>query len=61
LPPRDELIARMALRADVREPGASRAWDARIADLQADLIKSEADWAELLPAVARAKREVGSV
>jgi hypothetical protein len=29
----------MALRADVREPGASRAWEARIAELQADLIK----------------------
>jgi hypothetical protein len=38
---------------------ASRAWEARIAALQADLIKSEADWAELLPAVERAKAEIG--
>ncbi len=48
----------MALRDDVREPGASRAWEARIAELQADLIKTADDWAELLPAVERAKREI---
>jgi hypothetical protein len=49
----------MALRGDVREPGASRAWEARIAELQADLIKSQDDWAELLPAVKQAKAEIG--
>jgi hypothetical protein len=58
LPPREELIARMALREDVHGAGASRAWEARIADLQADLVKSAADWAELLPAVERARREI---
>ncbi len=58
LEPREELIARMALRDDVRDPAASREWEARIADLQADLIKSADDWAELLPAVQRAKREI---
>ncbi len=58
LSPRQELVARMALREDVRDPGASREWEARIADLQADLIKSADDWAELLPTVERAKREI---
>ncbi len=56
--PREELVVRMALRDDVREPGASRAWAARIAALQADLIRTADDWAELLPAVERAKREI---
>ena len=56
--PREELIARMALRNDVRDAGASREWEVRIAELQADLIKTEDDWAELLPAVQRAKREI---
>lgn len=59
LEPREELIARMALRDAVREPGASREWEARIAELQMDLIKTPDDWAELLPAVARAKAEIG--
>jgi hypothetical protein len=58
LPPREELIARMALRDEIRDPGASREWEARIAELQSDLIKSEDDRAELLPAVQRAKREI---
>jgi hypothetical protein len=48
LSPRGELIARMALRDDVREPGASRAWEARIS-AQADLIRTEEDWVALLP------------
>jgi hypothetical protein len=46
------------LHDDVREPGASRAWEARIAELQADLLKTPDDWADLLPAVARATREI---
>jgi hypothetical protein len=47
----------MALRDDIRDPGASRAWEeVRIAELQADLIKSADDWTELLLAVERAKR-----
>jgi hypothetical protein len=32
LPPREELIARMALRDDLRDPSASCVWEARIAD-----------------------------
>jgi hypothetical protein len=48
----------MALRDDVRDPGASREWEARIAELQADLIKTADDWTDLLPAVDRAKREI---
>jgi hypothetical protein len=58
LEPREELIARMALRDEIRDPGPSREWNARIDQLQHDLIKTEADWAELLPAVQRAKREI---
>lgn len=58
LAPREELIARMALRDAIREPSASRAWEVRIADLQADLIKTSDDWAELLAAVERAKTEI---
>ncbi len=48
----------MALRDDVHDPGASRKWEARIAYLRADLIKTVDDWAELLPAMERAKREI---
>lgn len=48
----------MALRDAIREPSASRAWEVRIADLQADLIKTSDDWAELLAAVERAKTEI---
>ena len=59
LTPREELIARMALRDAVREAGASREWEARIAELQMDLIKTPDDWAELLPAVQREKAEIG--
>jgi hypothetical protein len=59
LPPREELIARMALRDEIRDPGASREWNARIEQLQHELIKTEADWADLLPAVRWAKREIG--
>jgi hypothetical protein len=58
LEPREELIARMALRDEIRDPGASREWNARIDQLQHDLIKTEADWAELLPTVQRANREI---
>lgn len=58
LSPREELIARMALRDDIRDPGTSREWDARIADLQADIIHTAEDWAELLSAVQRAKAEI---
>ena len=47
LAPREELIARMALQ-DVRDLGAIREWEVRIAEFQADLIKSADDWAELL-------------
>jgi hypothetical protein len=57
----EELIARMALREDVRDPGASREWEARINQLQADLIKTADDWAELLPAVEPAKVEIGKL
>jgi hypothetical protein len=39
----------MALREDIRDPGASREWEARIAELQHDLIKSATDWVDLLP------------
>jgi hypothetical protein len=58
LAPREELIARMALRDAIREPGASGEWNARIDQLQHELIKTAEDWADLLPAVQRAKREI---
>jgi hypothetical protein len=58
LPPREELIARIALREDIREPGVSLAWEARIVELHADLIKTAEDWADLLLAVAQAKQEI---
>jgi hypothetical protein len=48
---------RMALRDDVRDPGTSRKWDARIAELQDKLLRSEDDCGELLAGVERAKRE----
>ncbi len=58
LSPRDELIARMAVRDDIRDQAAAKKWEARIAELQGQIIKTEADWASLLPAVQRAKREI---
>jgi hypothetical protein len=60
LSPREELIARMALCDDVRDPGASREWNACIDEWQHDLIETANYWAELLPAVQRAKREIAS-
>ncbi len=55
---REELIARMALRDAIRDPGTSREWEARIAELQMNLIKKPDDWVELLSAVEQAKREI---
>ncbi len=49
----------MALDEQIREPGINREWEKRIAELQLKLIKSPDDWAELLPAVQRAKAEIG--
>jgi hypothetical protein len=45
------------LRDDIRQPGTSREWNARIDQLKHDLIKTEADWAEILP-IQRAKAEI---
>lgn len=59
LKPYDELVVRMALDEQIREPGINREWEKRIAELQLKLIKSPDDWAELLPAVQRAKAEIG--
>lgn len=39
-------------------PGAAREWEARIDQLQSDLIKTVMELADLLPAVERAKREI---
>jgi hypothetical protein len=59
--PRDELIARMALSDDIRDPFVSRAWEARIAELQADLIKTADDWVQLLLAVRGAKQTITGI
>ncbi len=58
LSPRDELIARMALRDDIRDPAAAKKWEARAAELQLKVVKTEDDWVDLIPAVQRAKREI---
>jgi hypothetical protein len=58
LPQRDELIARFALRHDIRNPGVRREWEARITELQGLLIHIADDWAALLPAVERARSEM---
>jgi hypothetical protein len=55
---REELITRMALRDDVRDPGASREWEASIAELQADMVETADDWRSCFPAVERAKRAI---
>ncbi len=61
LKPRDELVTRMALRDDIRDPGVSLKWEGRIKALERELIRNEDDMAELLRAVARARKEVKSV
>jgi hypothetical protein len=48
----------MAVRDQVKEPAASRRWEKRIAERQADLIHTADDWASLLPAVQRSKKEI---
>jgi hypothetical protein len=48
----------MALRDDVRDPGASREWEASIAELQADMVETADDWRSCFPAVERAKRAI---
>ncbi len=58
LKPRDELVTRMALRHDIRDPGVSLKWEARIKALERELIKNEDDMAELLRAVVRARKEI---
>jgi hypothetical protein len=58
LSPRDELIARIALRDDIRDPVAAKKWEARAVELQLKVVMTEDDWADLLPAVQRAKREI---
>ncbi len=49
----------MAVRDDIRDPAAAKKWEARIAELPSDLIKFADYWAELLLALAKAKREIG--
>lgn len=58
LKPRDELVTRMALRHDIREPGVSLKWEARTKALERELIKNEDDMVDLLQAVERARKEV---
>jgi hypothetical protein len=48
LSPRDELVARMAMRDDIRDAGASRKWETRIAELESDLIHTTDDIIRLL-------------
>jgi hypothetical protein len=58
LKPRDELVARLALRHDIRDPGVSLKWEGRIKKLERELIKKEDDVADLLRAVARHGRRL---
>jgi hypothetical protein len=55
LEPYDELVVRMALRHNIRDPGVSLQWEARIKALEHTLIKNEDDMAALLHAVDRAR------
>ncbi len=58
LKPRDELVARMALRHDIRDPGVSLKWEARIKTLERELVKTEDDWINLLRNVGRARENI---
>ncbi len=59
LKPRDELVARMALWHDIRDPGVSLKWEARIAALNSELNISTVDAiADLLRDVEQARREI---
>jgi hypothetical protein len=55
LSPRDELVTRMALRDDVRDSDASRKWEARIAELEWELIHTTDDIVCLLADIDRVR------
>jgi len=56
--PRNELIVRIALRRNIVDPAASHAWNARIGELEADLIRSVDNMAELLIDVGRVRDKI---
>jgi hypothetical protein len=55
LSPRDELVARMAMRDDIGDSGASRKWETRIAELEWDLIHTTDDIIRLLADIGRTR------
>jgi hypothetical protein len=55
LSPRDELVARMAMRDDIRDSGASRKWKARISEPEWDLVHTTDDIVNLLADIGRTR------
>ncbi len=58
LAPRNELVVRMALKDEIRNPAASKRWNERMLELQHELIETVDDMAELLRDVERAAEEI---
>jgi hypothetical protein len=54
-------MLRMALRDDIRDPGASRKWEARIAELEGDVIHTTEEIIALLADIHRAKGEIAKI
>jgi hypothetical protein len=61
LEPRQELIVRMAMRRDLRDPAEALRWSARIDELRDQLKLDAAGLAELLRAVTVAEREIAAI
>jgi hypothetical protein len=56
--PWDELVYRLSLRDEIRDPAAGIEWNKRIAELETKLIHNEDDVAHVLIDVRRAKGHI---
>jgi hypothetical protein len=61
LSPRDELVTRVALRHLIRDRGAGRKWEARIAQLKWELIHTSDDIIRLSAEVLRARGQIAKI
>jgi hypothetical protein len=59
--PWDELVYRVALQDDIRDPAASIEWDERIRKLKKRLIHHEDEIVDLLVDVDQAKGEIAKI
>jgi hypothetical protein len=59
--PWSELVYRIALKDEIRDPAAAIDWNLRITTLERRLIQDEADVAQMLTDVDRAKGEITKI